>query len=596
MKKLVALILIIGVLLSIICLSVSAEESEPAAQSDSLYHSVSGTYVLNPTLNFPNDLTIVSVDFYSNGIAHTGFDFTPVSTTTGYNMLAYLSNYYPDKEGILTYNFGLNEYSSVSYRTIYFGLSEQTVSSSFYNWLTSNAVKQDSGGGTTQKYYVSGTKTFNDTLNNSYLNAYNQLFNVDFTSGASNTSYSQFFIYQSGDIVTVSYNDTKVYDSTLYGWGSPSQYKTVNFGETPQEVDEHFYLWLNANTVSGDSSGGGSEDGGDSGGGSEDGGDSGGDTGGGSTSEYTLFGYRYFKSTISKPTFNTTGTIEQNINFTSNGSSYTKMTVQWSPLVFLVNYNDVQVYEPALTSYPDNYKAVYFGSTLQTVSKDFYDWIIANTTTTPESSGGVDSGGGNTGSTKYTVQGVYVLNLKLSLPDYSNQPLGYLENVSFVSNNTSYEGFRFKPIEETELFYVEHLSFDGNDTQVHAYNSFSGFYNLSYRVINFGDSPKEVSEFFYKWLGSNTFAQFSSEYDYAYRLGYDDGVRDSESSNFLRSIFGFLIPGENNTTIIQALDSPLFSFTEPLTGTQINISIMTILGTFVGAWLVIWFLKMFAGG
>ncbi len=82
--------------------------------------------------------------------------------------------------------------------------------------------------------------------------------------------------------------------------------------------------------------------------------------------------------------------------------------------------------------------------------------------------------------------------------------------------------------------------------------------------------------------------------------GYQNGLDQGTSTKFIKDIFGFMIPGSGHTTIIEALNSPIITFQMPaLDGTgdiDINISITTVFSAIVVIFLLIWFLKMFAGG
>ena len=75
--------------------------------------------------------------------------------------------------------------------------------------------------------------------------------NVTFTS--KNTKYSSVVFYEGGgsigyNNITAAAESLDENDNAFVEWIEP-EYKTIDFGTTPQEVSEEFYAWLTANAV-----------------------------------------------------------------------------------------------------------------------------------------------------------------------------------------------------------------------------------------------------------------------------------------------------------------------------------------------------------
>jgi hypothetical protein len=69
--------------------------------------------------------------------------------------------------------------------------------------------------------------------------------------------------------------------------------------------------------------------------------------------------------------------LTQNVNFTSNGNSFTKMSIDSDN--YILQYNNTYAYEMG-DWFPDAYRYVDFGETEQTVIDTFLTWITANAT------------------------------------------------------------------------------------------------------------------------------------------------------------------------------------------------------------------------
>ena len=100
---------------------------------------------------------------------------------------------------------------------------------------------------------------------------------------------------------------------------------------------------------------------------------------GGAPVVYELSGVWVFNDTLKPIDPNATEpqSINQNINFTSNGTSWANMSVTGVTTAALCyDYNHVSLNNDSWMS--DAYKTVDFGSTSQSVGKEFYEWFTAN--------------------------------------------------------------------------------------------------------------------------------------------------------------------------------------------------------------------------
>lgn len=93
--------------------------------------TVSGVWVFNDTLSFTSGIK-QSVRFTTNN--EQGDAINVYSSSIEYNL--------PDAGKYNMTVYGRGNWANTAYKTIDFGTTEQTVTDSFYTWLTSNAVQQ----------------------------------------------------------------------------------------------------------------------------------------------------------------------------------------------------------------------------------------------------------------------------------------------------------------------------------------------------------------------------------------------------------------------------------------------------------------------
>ena len=100
--------------------------------------TVSGVWVWNSTPAYPENEISANVDFISNSLNFTGFDIQQDNVPGDSAFIDYIG------QGFYGYENVYNTFQWVDevYRTIDFGSTPQTVSDTFYTYLTANATKQ----------------------------------------------------------------------------------------------------------------------------------------------------------------------------------------------------------------------------------------------------------------------------------------------------------------------------------------------------------------------------------------------------------------------------------------------------------------------
>lgn len=100
--------------------------------------TVSGVWVWNSTPAYPENEISANVDFISNSLNFAGFDIQQDNVPGNSAFINYIG------QGFYGYENVYNTFQWVDevYRTIDFGSTPQTVSDTFYTYLTANATKQ----------------------------------------------------------------------------------------------------------------------------------------------------------------------------------------------------------------------------------------------------------------------------------------------------------------------------------------------------------------------------------------------------------------------------------------------------------------------
>lgn len=100
--------------------------------------TVSGVWVWNSTPAYPENKISANVDFISNSLNFTGFDIQQDNVPGDSAFINYIG------QGFYGYENVYNTFNWVDevYRTIDFGSTPQTVSDTFYTYLTASATQQ----------------------------------------------------------------------------------------------------------------------------------------------------------------------------------------------------------------------------------------------------------------------------------------------------------------------------------------------------------------------------------------------------------------------------------------------------------------------
>ena len=185
---------------------------------------------------------------------------------------------------------------------------------------------------------------------------------------------------------------------------------------------------------------------------------------------------------------------DENVEFVSNSVAYSRFVVIDARIYYETDANSSgytnMIYDGQMTTeFTDNsYRYVDFGDIPQSVSEEFYNWLIAN----------ADQVG--------YVSGVWTFNDTLPLFE-NGDSIEY--DIAFTSNGKSYTFIECYntpgPVGDVTMnYYVEKTGIVGPDSD-NAYDS--GWANDDYRLVDFGSIPQFVSEEFYTWLTANATQQ-----------------------------------------------------------------------------------------
>ena len=96
----------------------------------------------------------------------------------------------------------------------------------------------------------------------------------------------------------------------------------------------------------------------------------------GTSTSYAVSGaYQFNIDAIQTYYASSTDTIEQTINFTSNGTSFTSISANSSEIKYTYSGGDINVATPVMSYFDEAYQIIDFGSESQEVSENFYNWI-----------------------------------------------------------------------------------------------------------------------------------------------------------------------------------------------------------------------------
>lgn len=278
----------------------------------------------------------------------------------------------------------------------------------------------------------------------------------------------------------------------------------------------------------------------------------------------------------------------QYVNFVSNSVSYTGMYNDASTKLFYVydnNLNGNSAYNWVRGTWSaEAYRTVDYGSTPQTVSYEYYAWVTANAN--PSGSSSV-----------YSISsGLYFLRYPLST---LRGTISF--DVPFVSHSNFYTSIEFVGIESNEQLSINYVDSEDNITNVY-YGDDIGWRDDEYSVILVQEDVDVTQEEYDLFNGAfvslvendtlNTLYNaglengqafgYSQGYDSGYGVGYTDGFTDGTADGMADGFMGNFFGG-----IVEALDAlKLFG----------ELSVLNIIEAVLGLMLVVWILKLIAGG
>lgn len=294
-------------------------------------------------------------------------------------------------------------------------------------------------------YYTSGNATGNGGVNVSDISVYRGAssgYNVELTYFGNIGGVSPLNV--------VAYSDT---GTEMGGTWTDESYKTINFGDTEQEVNSDFYEWFIQNATKQEE-----------------------------PAVPKVSGVWKWNDTLPfSDDYTGSSGLGDTVNFTSNSNSYTSIFIhdsQYDPKGQRVLVYDTLTIAYSATSGWTNeaYKTIDFGSEEQEVSEDFYTYLTANATQQEE-------------PTTQKVSGTWTWN------DAPNVSTSINQAVNFTSNSSNFNEIN------TAASRLNYTYTDGGSTEtVYRNNTWS---NDAYKTVNFGSTEQEVSEEFYNYLTQN---------------------------------------------------------------------------------------------
>ena len=487
---------------------------------DTNVYALSGTWVFNTNVPIPSTGAISkdmhqTLSFTSNG---NSYNQMYVGTNGGGLMVAYCVNVsslpdgdwntiYVDDE--MTTPYWVND----AYKTVCFANS-QSVSKEFYEWFTANATKQET-------YTLSGKWKWNDVLtyhdNSNWLDTApdgittNTLPKLHFSCiiNGEVQEFNYISFQTNCDLVYRNYtvvNNTNLHvaETVIYGdpvWLQDDIAKIIDFGTEEYEINEYFWNWFMQNATPYEEP------------------------------TYALSGKWVFNNIV-RPV-NGENIIE-NISFTSDGQTFNEIEVcmptQTSFAVAFgwLNYGpetsgvgaDFQYFGDVFNGgcaslwYNNNtenlnLRLIDFGSTPQSVSKEFYTWFIANATN------------------EFVIDGSWMWNDVLKFNENYTSGEIYSEPIVFTSSSYKFNNIKlWSP--EGIMLAIEYTIYDapyGDGIGIfeyykEQYGDGSQYWDNAFKVMNFGNVEQVVSPEFYTWFTSNA-ARVSGEITVGFLHNYD---------------------------------------------------------------------------
>ena len=436
-------------------------------------YTLSGTWVFNEVLVADNNMALEqTINFTTNNQSGTSIrvDYSVTTLPSGrVNKLMELGYYIPEDKisniypGTCVYSSSLQGYdsywNSTIYKTVNFGSTPQGVSEEFYVWFIANATEY-----VEPTFELSGTWMFNNTLTapNSEIRE-----SLSYAVDGRSITYTGIRIAIYSDIITgrvalLNYmradgsNSPSNWDYNTSSWmnGTP---EIVRIDES-QQVSKTFYDWFIANAT-----------------------------------EYVeptfeLSGKWQFNSTLTVPSETMIGDANFYINTPNNvyikfsilRVSDTRVSLYYmssSTVAVATNWNG--------TSWSGGTPDVVVFDGTQTVSKEFYNWFVANAVEVE------------------FISGIWQFNNSLPRLEKVEE---ILQNVNFTSNGKNYTAIRIQNVLAEGVVPILDLrySVDGTNFNDCAYaTDYWDWGTPELQIISFGSEPQLVTKSFYDWLIAN---------------------------------------------------------------------------------------------
>jgi hypothetical protein len=210
------------------------------------------TFVDNPTI----DDIAQPVEFVSNGTTYYGIDASASISTVDdrINFIPYAG--VPAYQPSTTTAYFDGYWHVNAYRIVDFGETEQSVSTEFYEWLTSNATQAQLEP---ERPYIKGVWTFNEKLTDPKEETFSLKFTVGGETyhymrgelfGPGGSGYALLYVQTNADGDWI--NSVTVYDS-FDGWRN-KKYRRIDLGENEQLLIDYKYDWFVSNAIAEQSS------------------------------------------------------------------------------------------------------------------------------------------------------------------------------------------------------------------------------------------------------------------------------------------------------------------------------------------------------
>ena len=265
------------------------------------------------------------------------------------------------------------------------------------------------------------------------------------------TQTSMYYHAVDGNRLRVATDGGGAYDESMWFWNDWENYSILNFGSEPQEVSQEFYEWFIANATPYEES------------------------------VYALSGKWLWNDDVNKVD------ISQSITFTNCDTEYDQISMYKLPeedaKMYVIDYSGFYTYMDTWIS--EEYKIVDFGTESQEVSKEFYEWFIANASPYEEET--------------YELSGTWLWNDD-AFYDISEE-MTIVQSINFTVGDSEYSSMDYERrlySEDGKSGYINMLYYDSDIVLTFGYVD-----AIFDEVIDFGSELQEVSKEFYDWFMAN---------------------------------------------------------------------------------------------